>query len=364
MLIPIISAVQDTFSHKNHTVDFIYARSDYMRLRIKTIVGIFLILIPIWTLLDWYLLPIENMTVVMTARVIMVALFAFVYFANERKWRSPYTSIWLSYLVITIPALFYLLVLFIADPTDKFSLVGYSFIPFFLVGTLSIFPFTVIESLLMGTVLLLLQILSFSFRSEPLFVWENTQNIWLLAAFLLIVITTNHFHLSLLLRLYRQATYDPLTGLLNRITLSQHIKQIQSQLQREAIAILFIDLDFFKNLNDKYGHSVGDEVLRTFSAILKKCTARSDVVYRYGGEEFLIICQNSSSQKAMQLAEKIRRETEKTAIQTHDQASFYFTTSIGVALLGPKESVESAISRADQRLYIAKSQGRNRVVYK
>lgn len=364
MLIPIISAVQDTFSHKNHSNDFIYARSEYMRLRIKTIVVIFLLLVPLWTLLDWYLLPSSNMSVVMIARAIMVALFFGVYIINEKKWDAPYTGIWLSYLIIAIPALFYLLVLFIANPQDNVTLVGYSFIPFFLVGTLSIFPFTVIESLLLGSALLLLQFFSFSFQEGPIFIWENTQTIWLLAALLVIVVSTNHFHLSLLLRLYRQATYDPLTGFLNRITLSQHLQKINDYLHRDSIAILFIDLDFFKAVNDKYGHSVGDEVLRQFGALLKKETGHSEVVYRYGGEEFLVISQHSSAAKAVKLAEQIRLKTEHIEIRVQEHESFSITTSIGVALLRTDESVEMCIERADQRLYQAKKQGRNQVVYK
>lgn len=364
MLIPIISAVQDTFSHKSHSNDFIYARSEYMRLRIKTIVVIFLFLMPLWIVLDWYLLPSSTISFVMMARAIMLILFLGIYIINEKKWKAPYTGIWLSYLIITIPALFYLLVLFISKPEDSLTLVGYSFIPFFLVGTLSIFPFTVLESLVLGTALLILQFFSFSFQDGPIFIWENTQTIWLLAALLVIIVSTNHFHLSLLLRLYRQATYDSLTGLLNRITLSQHLQKINDYPHRESVAVLFFDLDFFKAINDKYGHSVGDEVLRQFGALLKQETGRTEVVYRYGGEEFLVISQHSSKAKAVKLAQQILSKTKQIKIPINGQEPISITTSIGVAFLKDDESVENCIQRADQRMYQAKKQGRAQVVYK
>ena len=174
--------------------------------------------------------------------------------------------------------------------------------------------------------------------------------------------TSNHFHLSLLLRLYRQATNDPLTGLLNRVALQRHTEQIEKTDPRPSAAITLLDLDHFKLINDSYGHSVGDQVLRLFAAMLKKGAQKNDTVCRYGGEEFLIISTHVSREQAVEQAEKIRVLAQELEPKTLDNVSFQISVSQGISMLRPDEKIEDAIQRADERLYIAKSNGRNCVV--
>ena len=356
----ITSAIRDTTSSKYHSKDFVFARSEYLRARITIISLIFVVLTPLWAIFDWFLLPEESRPVVLPARALMfIGLLMTLYFSKNYE-KSTKINLFLSGITLALPALFYAVVLLSLSFIIPHSLIGYSFIPYLLVGMLSIFPFTLVESFILG-IGLLLQLFS-GFITGLAFSAESLQSLWLLAALLGIVMTSNHFHLSLLLRLYRQATNDPLTGLLNRVALQRHTEQIEKTDPRPSAAITLLDLDRFKLINDSYGHSVGDQVLRLFAAMLKKGAQKNDTVCRYGGEEFLIISTHVSREQAVEQAEKIRVLAQELEPKTLDNVSFQISVSQGISMLRPGEKIEDAIQRADERLYIAKSNGRNCVV--
>lgn len=191
---------------------------------------------------------------------------------------------------------------------------------------------------------------------------QSLQNLWLLFALLSVVMTSNHFHLSLLLRLYRQATHDPLTGLLNRVALDRHTAQIEQQEPRPSIAVILLDLDRFKQINDTYGHSVGDQVLRVFAGMLKNEASENEMICRYGSEEFLVIIVDISREEVLAEAERIRLITEKLELHTLEGVPFQISVSQGISMLRSDETIQDAIRRADERLYKAKRKGRNCVM--
>ena len=191
---------------------------------------------------------------------------------------------------------------------------------------------------------------------------HGLQTLWLLGAILVITVTSSYFHLGLLLRLYREATHDGLTGLLNRMAFIQAVEQVMATHRRESIVFMMLDLDHFKRLNDNYGHSVGDKVLQQFARIMRKEVRSIDYVARYGGEEFVIVLVGQSKDEAMAVAERIRASTESTIMQDHEGQEFNFTVSIGVASLEANESIAQAMRRADDGLYEAKRISRNCVV--
>lgn len=358
-----ISSVRDTLSSQHHSKDFIFARSEYLRIRTQIVSLIFIILTPFWALFDWFLLPTQSLPLVLPARGMMLMGLVFILFASSRSWLSTKFNFLLSSLVFILPALFYGAVL-ISLPTAVFNpLIGYSFLPFLLVVTLGIFPFTLVESLGLGVGLILLQLFAGAVMSSA-FSAQSLQNLWLLSALLTIVMANNHFHLSLLLRLYRQATHDPLTGLLNRVALVRYTEHLEQLEQRPSTAIILLDLDYFKKINDRYGHSVGDQVLRLFATLLKNESNPNEIIYRYGGEEFLIIRTYTNPTEALKRAEQIRLSTQQLKPHTLDKTIFAITVSQGVSMLRPKESIQEAIVRADERLYLAKKKGRNCVVAK
>jgi diguanylate cyclase len=128
----------------------------------------------------------------------------------------------------------------------------------------------------------------------------------------------------------------------------------------KSFAVLMLDVDHFKAINDEHGHAAGDAVLTQFSATLQAAVRSSDFVFRYGGEEFLILLSHATEAQALTVAEKIRAEVERHPFMTHAGTVLHVTTSIGVALYDGHPDYERVIDQADRALYRAKDAGRNR----
>jgi diguanylate cyclase (GGDEF)-like protein len=158
---------------------------------------------------------------------------------------------------------------------------------------------------------------------------------------------------------------DAMTGLHNRRFLEEYVETLVANTQRRQtnMSLLMLDLDYFKKVNDTHGHDAGDTVLKTLAKILQQSVRRSDLVIRYGGEEFLIILLDTTNNYAVEVAEKIRAAVEETRIRLPG-AVLEKTISIGVADF-PRDSDTfwQAIKFADVALYRAKELGRNRVVH-
>ncbi len=162
------------------------------------------------------------------------------------------------------------------------------------------------------------------------------------------------------------AITDGLTGLFNRRYMETHLAGLveQASARSKPIAVLILDIDYFKSINDGHGHDAGDDVLREFSLRIRKCIRNIDLACRYGGEEFVVVMPETDLAVAAMVAERLRRRIagEPFAIQ-QGAASLEVTISIGIAALGGGEDNAAAIlKRADQALYRAKRDGRNRVV--
>ena len=166
-------------------------------------------------------------------------------------------------------------------------------------------------------------------------------------------------------RLEVLARTDPLTQLLNRRVLIERLVQEVERARRyqNTIALMMIDLDHFKRVNDQYGHLVGDDVLRDVAAILKNAVRAVDVVARYGGEEFVVVLPETAAGGAQAFAERLREKIEAHDFSAHPHGTFHVTCSIGMASYPGQqiESGEDLLARADEALYRAKADGRNRV---
>jgi diguanylate cyclase (GGDEF)-like protein len=166
------------------------------------------------------------------------------------------------------------------------------------------------------------------------------------------------------LRLAYHADHDPLTGLLNRRGMWHVIRGIQAQGQRghHTNAIAILDLDFFKRVNDTYGHLVGDQLLQEVAMVLRASTRESDWVARWGGEEFLILMPDTNVVQARSFIERLRQQIEAAPFLIREH-SLRITVSAGLASshLEEHDSHEAFVSRADMALYAAKKAGRNRV---
>jgi len=162
--------------------------------------------------------------------------------------------------------------------------------------------------------------------------------------------------------------FDGLTDLLNRKTFVEKATQSLSETQRnaQASALMMLDVDFFKQYNDTYGHVSGDECLQRVASVLKQVAHRvSDIVGRYGGEEFIVMLPQTNQEGAMMVAEKIIASVEALKIEhSGSSVSDYVTISIGLDMALPtaQNVLEDLVLSADKNLYSAKEQGRNRVV--
>jgi two-component system cell cycle response regulator len=159
-----------------------------------------------------------------------------------------------------------------------------------------------------------------------------------------------------------RAMTDALTGLLNRYGL-QHVlahEHAEARRYNRPLSCLMMDLDNFKTINDTYGHSAGDTALQQVAAILTEVVRRSDMVFRYGGEEFLALLPETDLEGATSLAEKIRAAAAARPFGDGERV-FHLTLSAGAASLCDGESGNDMIARGDIALYQAKEQGRNRV---
>jgi len=163
-------------------------------------------------------------------------------------------------------------------------------------------------------------------------------------------------------RLKVLATVDALTGLNNRSHFESDAEQHIARYQRNGIssAVVIADVDFFKKVNDTFGHEGGDQVLVAVSRLLKSELREVDSLARWGGEEFVFLMHETELAEAIAVTERIRRAVEDSAV-SHQGTEIRCTMSFGVTLLRPNDTLGDALARADRALYRSKTQGRNRV---
>jgi len=161
------------------------------------------------------------------------------------------------------------------------------------------------------------------------------------------------------------AITDPLTGLHNRRYMESHLGSLVTQATQsgQTLSILVADIDYFKKVNDTYGHDAGDNVLREFATRLRRNTRGIDLACRLGGEEFVIIMPDTELPRALQVAERLRACIASEPFQVNAEIALEVTASVGVSTLERREDTpETLFKRADTALYSAKRRGRNRVV--
>jgi diguanylate cyclase (GGDEF)-like protein len=165
-------------------------------------------------------------------------------------------------------------------------------------------------------------------------------------------------------QLQQRAIQDELTGLYNRRFLEGHLQKQLAMASRYAqpLAVLMLDIDLFKTINDRFGHDAGDLVLRSFSLSLSQTIRASDVVARWGGEEFVVVLPSTIGRAAKALAEKIRKSIEELSFEEQVPGLSGITVSIGTAAYPDDGTTEELLLKsADLALYRAKQRGRNRV---
>lgn len=171
-------------------------------------------------------------------------------------------------------------------------------------------------------------------------------------------------------RAEEESQTDALTGLMNRRGALNQMASLRSWgvAPNEAISVMMVDIDFFKEINDRWGHKVGDMVLKELGKVLRASVREVDIVARWGGEEFLVILPGVQALAARRIAERVREEVASMSMEVPSSSTssssspVRITVSVGVTQVREKEEFQGAIERADRMMYRAKSLGRNRVV--
>lgn len=165
-------------------------------------------------------------------------------------------------------------------------------------------------------------------------------------------------------KLRRLSTIDPLTGLFNRraFRTKLYVEFKRSIRYKKDLSLILIDIDFFKKINDKYGHDTGDYVLRDLSLNFSRHLRENDILCRWGGEEFVLFMPESNQQSSKVVAEKIRKFVELHPIKLKNGVNIELTISLGCTSLCKEDrSIDTLIVRADKAMYLSKQNGRNKV---
>lgn len=357
------SLLGDLISARNHQSDFDRTRAEYISKRLSTMLIVVSPLLILWLGVDFLLVTPPEFIALTSIRVVtaLALLFTCHQIYQSRCLRDCKRGLYLTLFILN--TFYFCSEAVLVNSTSQNAYFGYSLLPFMFISMLTIFPLTAIESLFMG-LMTIIMVAFLNWQKGALLTFDALCDLWLLSLLLVIALWAQMTQLHILIILYQQATRDPLTGLLNRRKLMEKITlSIQeSEARRQPAVMLLFDLDHFKNINDTFGHQAGDQVLQCFAGVLEDNMRTSDSIGRYGGEEFVCMLPCTEIGIAMVIAERIRIASENQKIQTTDNRVIRFTTSVGVARYQPSENPSTFIDRADDSLYNAKHEGRNRVV--
>ena len=207
---------------------------------------------------------------------------------------------------------------------------------------------------------------------QPLVILSAQAEKWIFASTVLVIMTEIYFVMSIFSKaisrhekeLREMATIDPLTGINNRRTFMTVGDEMFAYARRykKQFSVILLDIDFFKKINDTYGHLVGDNTLKKVAVLLKDNIRESDILARYGGEEFIILLPETDKNAAADLAESLRKIVEELSIEINPLQTINCTVSLGVSENNTSfSSLTELVNGADQALYRAKESGRNRI---
>ncbi len=352
-------------SSKNHSQPIKNHRATLLAKRLHFFAWVFAVIVPAWSIIDYYLLPYELWFKLAILRVISGVIFIII----AKGCSKGESSLKRNFISLTIlmytPTTFYL----IATPIlGAVHLTGfadalvnlYSLLPFVIVASLTVFTLTLVELLIVTTPLIIITLFTL-YPETPTEVSNSFKFIWL---FLLLIITSFFSSLSQMRYMISQVTRSSFDALTKAMTRRAGIESLElyfrmAQLHDAHLSLLFIDLDHFKNLNDEYGHDAGDEALKGAVITLKECIRKGDSVIRWGGEEFLILLPNADEVDATRVIHRIFEQG--LGLRPEGQT---LTASMGIAeLVNDKANTwKELVELADQRMYLAKESGRARCI--
>ncbi len=355
--------LSDILSTQHHSQDFCETRADYVNQRLRFMLAFFALAAPAWIPIDFFTLTPEHFEPMMQARLGLSLLLVMLWGLALLRPRPRSTAL-LTFLTFAIPSLFYVgAVIILNSGTPEQPLAGYTAMTFLIIALLGLFPSTLLFGAISITFILLCHI-GLEHYLGTLTSKDSLNTLWMLLLISGSSLWIQSGQLLMLLKLYRESTRDPLTGLINRRVL---MKRLESEMEihkscNATFSILICDLDRFKRINDDFGHLTGDRVLKKISRVMEAHLRETDIIARFGGEEFIAVLPGLNETAAVSVAERIRHAIEAASLTAMDGRTLNFSTSIGVTQFSNGDTPETLLSRADDLLYIAKDRGRNRVI--
>lgn len=357
------STIEDVVSTYHHSNDFVQTRNQYIVERLKLICLFFAISVLASSLLDFIVFDSAQAKLLLANRLVLSVVLIGLYQLICRVHTVNMTRLVLT-LSFFSAMLFYMVTeLSLTQTMDYRDIpLSFSLTPFLTIAMLGLFPLTIIGGITLLSVI-----------SIPLVILEYIQytgnytavidKVWLLGLFGGISLWLQSGQMVMLMKLYRESTIDSLTGLINRRVLMRQVKGIvkKSNTTQESFCVMMFDLDYFKRVNDTYGHIVGDKVLVQIAILLKHELRDSDIIARFGGEEFLVVLPYIELEVATRVALRVAETIRKSSVLTDEQQEITSTTSIGVTQYVAGESIAQLFKRVDDLLYQAKARGRDRV---
>jgi diguanylate cyclase (GGDEF)-like protein len=334
--------------------------------RVRLVAATFAVLTPLWIPVDLYIF--ETALGMYLAALRVLASIAFVllclsYRGSDSVGVARWGLVWL----LAIPTVFFLIShpllaqFAITDPAQQVIAAGYAFLPFVMVAGLSVFPITFFEGVALATPLLLAYLLTGVLGYQLLPFASHLGAQWLLLLLATVATLSGMSQLHFMSQLVDQSSHDGLTRAYNRRVGEEMLIQqfLGAQRANAPLALAFVDLDNFKSINDRYGHEEGDSALRSASAALRRVLRRGDILIRWGGEEFLALMPNTDAEGARIAVTRLR--DMGLGLRPDGKP---LTASIGIAerIHDGCDQWTEVVEKADQRMYLAKQSGRDRVI--
>ncbi len=334
--------------------------------RVQLIAALFALLVPLCSLIDLLVFPSDVAWRLVTLRAISTALFVALAWPRELSTEHPYRQALLSLLgLLMIPPLFHLLAadaLILAEATQAQRLVAqlYAYLPTVVLGGLAIFPLTALETLLLAIPVIATGLFGAS-AAQSLSLEQHGGTLWFMSMMLGVAIFSGMSQCHYMATLVLKAMHDPLTGAFTRQSGEEALNLLfrLNAMADKPLTVAFFDLDRFKSINDTWGHETGDRCLQAIAEKISQGLRRSDLLVRWGGEEFIALLPDTPYANVEILLRRLRA----TGFGVRPDGE-PLTASIGIA--DSREdgisSWEQLIQRADQRMYAAKALGRDGVV--
>lgn len=352
-------------SGQDHSPLLSRRRAEIISSRVRLIAGAFAILTPLWIVVDVLVFPWPIMAMLMAGRIVTSVAFMLLalYCRGSSDIRIAHRAMAVMFIIPTLfflfshPLLSHYKMLGMADAIAA----GYAFLPFVMAAGLSVFPLTAKEGIAFASPILLSEGIVALMQADMLSWSSHLGAFWLLFLITAVATLAGMSQLSFMSVIVEQGARDSLTGALNRLSgvdLLDFLFHLASR-NKEPLSVVFFDLDNFKQVNDVYGHIEGDRVLTNASNAVKKNLRKSDLLLRWGGEEFVLVLPNTTCEKAMEMVARLRHHGLGTRPDNTPQ-----TASFGVAeyISDDANSWDKLVELADQRMYQAKSAGKNTVV--